>query len=93
MLNFDNFRVSIISSSSMSMVIHEPSVPKTEDIPPTVNSESLTNCLQTVPPPVAVRSAPATAIVDDISNMSLSSVNLHPKVFFLNYILNCNGSK
>lgn len=67
----------------MSMIIPEPFVPKTEDIPPTVNSESLTNCLQTVPPPVAVRSVPAAAIVDDISNMSLSSVNLHPKVFLL----------
>ncbi|VVC39514.1 Hypothetical protein CINCED_3A001285 [Cinara cedri] len=77
--NFDP-RVSIISSSSMSVVLPELSVPKTEDIPPTVNSESLTNCVQIMLPPVTVRSVPVTTIVDDISNMSLSSVNSHPKV-------------
>jgi len=47
----------------------------------TVNSESLPNSLQTVPP---VGSVPVTAIVDDVSNMSLSSVNLHSKVININ---------
>lgn len=70
-----------MSSSSMSVVLPEPSVPKTEELDLTVNSESLTTVSQTVPP-VAVRSVPVTAIVDDVSNMSLSSVNLHPKVCF-----------
>lgn len=66
----------------MSVVLPEPSVPKTEEIDLTVNSESLTNGSQTVPP-VVVRSVPVTAIVDDVSNMSLSSVNSHPKVFII----------
>jgi len=64
----------------MSVVLPEPSVPKTEDIDPIVNLESLTNGSQLVPP-VAVRSVPTTAVIDDMSNMSLNSVNSHTKVF------------
>lgn len=73
------------------MVLPEPpSVLKTEDIDPTVNSESLTNGSQIVPP-VVVRSVPVTAIVDDVSNMSLSSVNSHPKVLIKNLkFINCS---
>lgn len=63
-----------------SVVLPEPSVPKTEDIDPAVNLDSLTNSSQTAPP-VVVRSVPITAIVDDVSNISLSSVNSLPKVF------------
>lgn len=61
----------------MSAVLPEPSVSKTDDMDLTVNSDSLSNGLQTVPP---VGSSPVTAIVDDVSNLSLSSVNLHTKV-------------
>jgi len=69
----------VISTSSISTVLSEPSVSKTDDdMDLTVNSESLPNSLQTVSP---VGSVPAIAIVDDVSNMSLSSVNLHSKVF------------
>lgn len=72
------YRITVISTASISTVLSEPSVSKTDDdMDLTVNSESLPNSLQTVPP---VGSVPATAIVDDVSNMSLSSVNLHSKV-------------
>lgn len=66
----------------MSVTLSEPSVPKTEDLDLIVHSESLTNGSQTVPP-VAVRSVPVTAIIEDVSNISLTSVNSHPKVFIL----------
>lgn len=62
------------------MVLPEPSVPKTEDIDPIINSENLSNGSPIVPP-VAIRSIPITAIVDETSNLSLSSINSHPKVF------------
>lgn len=75
------YRISVISSSSISVVIPEPSVSKTEDIDQTASSESLTNGSQTVPP--VVRSVPVTTIVDDISNLSLSSTNLYPKVIII----------
>lgn len=75
----------------MSVVLPEPSVPKTEDIDPILNSESLTNGSQIVPP-VAVRSVPTTAVVDDMSNMSLNSVNSHSKVFICSWkFVNSNG--
>lgn len=80
------YRISLISSTNISVVLPEPSVLKTEDIDPTVNSESLTNGSQIVPP-VVVRSVPVTAIVDDVSNMSLSSVNSQPKVLIKNNLL------
>ncbi|KAE9530960.1 hypothetical protein AGLY_011422 [Aphis glycines] len=70
-------RISVISSSSISAVLPEPSISKTDDMDLTVNSESLSNGLQTVPP---IGSVPVTAIIDDVSNMSMSSINLHPKV-------------
>jgi len=74
------YRITVISTSSISTVLSEPSVSKTDDdMDLTMSSESLPNGLQTVPP---VGSVPVTAIVDDVSNMSLSSNNLHPKVFF-----------
>lgn len=66
----------------MPVVLPEPSVLKTEDIDPAVSSESLTNGSQTVLP-VAIRSVPVTAIVDDLSNVSLNSVNSHTKVFII----------
>lgn len=66
----------------MPVVLPEPSVLKTEDIDPIVSSESLTNGSQTVLP-VAVRSLPITTIVDDLSNISLNSVNSHTKVFII----------
>lgn len=72
-------RITVISTSSISTVLSEPSVSKTDDdIDQTVKSESLPNGLYTVPP---VGFVPVTEIVDDVSNMSLSSVNLLPKVF------------
>lgn len=67
----------------MSVTLSEPSVPKTENLDLIVHSESLTNGSKTVPP-IAVRSVPVTAIIDEVSNLSLSSVNSHPKVFILN---------
>ncbi|XP_016658274.1 la-related protein 4 isoform X3 [Acyrthosiphon pisum] len=71
-------RITVISTSSISTVLSEPSVSKTDDdIDQTVKSEGLPNGLQTVPP---VGFVPVTEIVDDVSNMSLSSVNLLPKV-------------
>lgn len=70
----------------MPVVLPEPSVLKTEDIEPSMSSESMTNGPQTVPP-LAVRSVPVTPIVDDLSNMSLNSVNSHTKVFIIIYIL------
>ncbi|XP_025420642.1 la-related protein 4 isoform X3 [Sipha flava] len=75
--NFDP-RISLISSN-MPVVLPEPSVLKTEDIDPTVSSENVANGPQTVLP-VAVRSVPVTAIVDDLSNVSLNSINSHTKV-------------
>jgi len=78
-------RITVNSISSISTVLSEPSVSKTDDdMDLTVNSESLPNSLQTVPP---VGSVPVTAIVDDVSNMSLSSVNLHSKVFIKPYLV------
>jgi len=68
----------------MSAVLPEPSVSKTDDMDPTVNSESLTNGLQTVPP---IGSVPVATIVDDVSNISLGSVNLHSKVFYHNGLI------
>lgn len=68
----------------MSAVLPEPSVSKTDDKDLTVNSESLPNGLQTVPP---IGSIPVTAIIDDVSNMSMSSINLHPKVFVKHMIV------
>lgn len=70
-----------MSSSSGSVVLPEPSVSKTEDIDQTPSSENLTNGSQTVPP--VVRSVPVTTTVDDMSNLSLSSTNLHPKVIII----------
>lgn len=70
-----------MSSSSVSVVMPEPSVSKTEDIDQTASSENLTNGSQTVPP--VVRSVPITTTVDDMSNLSLSSTNLHPKVIII----------
>lgn len=70
-----------MSSSSVSVVMPEPSVSKTEDIDQTASSENLTNGSQTVPP--VVRSVPVTTTVDDMSNLSLSSTNLHPKVIII----------
>jgi hypothetical protein len=66
----------------MPVVLPEPSVLKTEDIDPTVSSENVANGPQTVLP-VAVRSVPVTAIVDDLSNVSLNSINSHTKVFII----------
>lgn len=77
---FRYYRISVISSSNISVVLPEPPVSKTEDVDLAVNSESLTNSPQIVPP-VVVRSVPISAIVDDVSNISLNSINSHPKVF------------
>lgn len=75
-----------ISLNSSSVVLSEPSVPKTEDIDLTTNSDNLTNGSQTVLP-VVIQSVPDNSIVDELSNMSLSSVNLKPKVFIVIFIL------
>ncbi|XP_025195766.1 la-related protein 4 isoform X1 [Melanaphis sacchari] len=75
--NHIDSRITVFSSSSMSAVLPEPSVSKTDDMDLTVNSESLPNGLQSVP---SIGSVPVTAIIDDVSNMSMSSINLHPKV-------------
>ncbi|XP_050423319.1 la-related protein 4 isoform X2 [Adelges cooleyi] len=76
--HFDS-RNSVVPTSNISVVPPEPSVPKTEDTDSAVNTESLTNGSQTVLP-ASVRSAPVPVIVDDVSNMSLSSVNSHSQV-------------
>lgn len=78
-----------MAPSSISVVLPEPTASKTEDINQIVSSGSLTNGLQTVTP-VDVRSAvPVTEIVKVVSNISLSPISLHSKVYNLKYNVHC----
>ncbi|XP_050538415.1 la-related protein 4 isoform X2 [Daktulosphaira vitifoliae] len=76
--NLDS-RIPVVATSNLSVVSSETPLPKTDNQDLTVNAESLINGSQTELPSI-VRSLAVSAIIDDFSNTSITSVTKHSQV-------------